>query len=240
MQKKVVQGLQNVVTVSVQSQYDIEQAFARPAQNIHIIPNGVDTTIFKPIAGITRREFSLITTASSDQPLKGLSILLRALAQLRIEFPALQLIVIGKLKKEGDTQKELENLQLLNAVQFKSGISNQQLVEEYARATIAVVPSLYEGFGLPAAEAMACGVPLVCSDGGALPEVVGEGARLVKAGDTESLVVALRELMTQPGLRGQLGERGRAHIVRQLSWDCVGKKMQEFYFHTITARAGKQ
>ena len=238
MQKKVVQDLQNVVTVSVQSQYDIEQAFARPAQNIHIIPNGVDTAVFKPIAGIARHEFSLVTTASSDQPLKGLSILLRALAQLRIEFPALQLIVIGKLNKEGDTQKELENLQLLNAVQFKSGISNQQLVEEYARATIAVVPSLYEGFGLPAAEAMACGVPLVCSDGGALPEVVGEGARLVKAGDTESLVAALRELMAQPDLRGQLGERGRAHIVRQLSWDCVGKKMQEFYFHTIHARAG--
>lgn len=233
MQKNVVQNLRHVITVSAQSQRDIEQAFARSAEYIHIIPNGVDTNIFKPLSKISRRAFSLITTASSDQPLKGLSILLRAIAQLRVEFPQLQLTVIGKLKEDGDTQKELVALNLLDVVQFKSGISNQELVEEYARAEIAVVPSLYEGFGLPAAEAMACGVPLICSDGGALPEVVGDGARLVAAGNVESLMDALRDLIGNAELRVQLGERGREHILQQLSWDCVGKKMQAFYFDLL-------
>lgn len=239
MQKNVVQNLRHVITVSAQSQRDIEQAFARAAEKIHIIPNGVDTTIFKPLPEIARREFSLMTTASSDQPLKGLSILLRAIAQLRAEFPQLRLTVIGKLKEEGDTQKELETLQLVDAVQFKSGISNQQLVEEYARAEIAIVPSLYEGFGLPAAEAMACGVPLICSDGGALPEVVGDAARLVAAGNVESLVDALRELIGNAELRAQLGKCGREHILQQLSWDCVGKKMQAFYFGLLNGNGGK-
>lgn len=233
MQKKVVRQLCHVITVSSQSQRDIEQAFARPAEQIHIIPNGVDTDVFKPLPEISRCAFSLITTASSDQPLKGLSVLLRALARLRVEFPHLQLTVIGKLKEDGETRKELEALQLLNAVQFKSGISNRELVEEYARAEIAIVPSLYEGFGLPAAEAMACGVPLICSDGGALPEVVGESARLVRAGSVEALVDALHELICNAELRTQLGARGRAHILQQLSWDCVGRKMQDYYFQLL-------
>lgn len=233
MQKNVVQQLHHVITVSHQSQRDIAAAFARPAENIQVIPNGVDASIFKPLDTITRTPFQLITTASSDQPLKGLSVLLRALAQLRSEFPALQLIVIGKLKESGETEKELQALNLQNAVQFKSGISNQELVEEYAQASIAIVPSLYEGFGLPAAEAMACAVPLICSDGGALPEVVGDAARLVRAGNVDDLQNALRELLNDEKAREQLGVQGRAHILQQLSWDCVGKKMERYYYQVL-------
>jgi glycosyltransferase involved in cell wall biosynthesis len=235
MQKKVVQQLNHVLTVSHQSRTDIVAAFGRPAEKIQVIPNGVDASIFKPLDDITRDAFRLITTASSDQPLKGLSVLLRALAQMRRKFPELHLIVIGKLKENGETQKELRALDLHDVVQFKSGISNQQLVEEYARASIAIVPSLYEGFGLPAAEAMACAVPLVCSDGGALPEVVGNAARLVRAGSVEDLHRALHELLVDDQTREKLGEKGRAHILQQLSWDCVGKKM-EHYYHQIVQR----
>jgi len=233
MQKNVVQQLNHVITVSHQSQSDITAAFDRPAQNIQVIPNGVDTSIFKPLDNISRTPFRLITTASSDQPLKGLSVLLRALAKLRSEFPELQLIVIGKLKENGETQKELQKLNLQDVVQFKSGISNQELVEEYAQACIAIVPSLYEGFGLPAAEAMACAVPLICSDGGALPEVVGDAARLVRAGNVDDLQNALRELLNDEKTRDQLGAQGRAHILQQLSWDCVGKKMERFYYQVL-------
>ncbi|WP_062058137.1 glycosyltransferase family 4 protein [Cellvibrio sp. OA-2007] len=234
MQQQVVQQLNHVITVSQQSQRDIVAAFHRPADQIQVIPNGVDATIFKPLDTILRTPLRLITTASSDQPLKGLSILLRALANLRREFPALQLIVIGKLKENGETEQELQQLQLQDAVQFKSGISNQQLVEEYAQASIAIVPSLYEGFGLPAAEAMACGVPLICSDGGALPEVVGNAARLVRAGSVEDLQQALTELLSNASAREQLGAQGRAHILQQLSWVCVAKKMEHFYYQTLT------
>jgi glycosyltransferase involved in cell wall biosynthesis len=233
MQKNVVQQLNHVITVSHQSQRDIAAAFDCPVENIHVIPNGVDTSIFKPLDNISRTTFRLITTASSDQPLKGLSVLLRALAQLRSEFPELHLIVIGKLKENGDTQKELQSLNLQDVVQFKSGISNQELVEEYAQASIAIVPSLYEGFGLPAAEAMACAVPLICSDGGALPEVVGDAARLVRAGNVEDLQIALRKLLIDENAREHLGAQGRAHILQQLSWDCVGKKMEHFYYQVL-------
>lgn len=233
MQQKVVQQLNHVLTVSQQSQRDIVAAFNRPAENINVIPNGVDATIFKPLDTIERVPLRLITTASSDQPLKGLSVLLRALAHVRSEFPALQLIVIGKLKENGETEKELQALNLQDVVQFKSGISNQQLVEEYAQASIAIVPSLYEGFGLPAAEAMACAVPLICSDGGALPEVVGNAARLVRAGNVEDLQTALHELLSDANTRENLGAQGRMHILQQLSWDCVGKKMERFYYQVL-------
>lgn len=237
MQKNVVQQLHHVITVSHQSQQDIVAAFDRPAENIQVIPNGVDASIFKPLDTIARIPFRLITTASSDQPLKGLSVLLRALAQLRSEFPELKLIVIGKLKENGETKKELQALNLQDVVQFKSGISNQELVEEYAQASIAIVPSLYEGFGLPAAEAMACAVPLICSDGGALPEVVGNAARLVRAGNVEDLHTALHELLNDENAREQLGAQGRAHILQQLSWDCVGKKMERFYYQVLQQQA---
>lgn len=233
MQKHVVQKLNHVITVSQQSQQDITSAFSRPAAQIHVIPNGVDTNIFKPQDDTARTSLRLITTASSDQPLKGLSVLLRALAQLRGEFPTLHLIVIGKLKENGETQKELQLLKLQDCVQFKSGISNAELVAEYAQSSIAVVPSLYEGFGLPAAEAMACGVPLICSDGGALPEVVGTAARLVRAGNVDDLQSTLREFLNDDKAREQLGAQGRVHILQQLSWDCVGKKMESFYYQTV-------
>lgn len=229
MQKKVVQQLEHVITVSRQSQGDIAAAFHRPANSIRVIPNGVDTSVFKPLPEIARLPCRIITTASSDQPLKGLSVLLRALKKVSVQFPALQLIVIGKLKENGETQKELQQLGLQHKVQFKSGISNQELVAEYAQASVAVVPSLYEGFGLPAAEAMACGVPLICSDGGALPEVVGNAARLVRAGDENDLAQALVELLADAQRRENLGEKGRAHIQQQLSWGCVAKKMEAYY-----------
>lgn len=229
MQQKVVKGLTRVVTVSEQSRHDIVDAFNCDAEKITVIPNGVDTSIFKPLADLTRVPFQLITTASSDQPLKGLNVLLRAIAELVPEFPQVQLRVIGKLKENGATEQELQQLQLVERVSFMAGISTDDLVREYAHASIAIVPSLYEGFGLPAAEAMACGVPLICSDGGALPEVVGDAAYSVRAGDVESLVTALRDLLNNAALREDLSMRGRAHILQQLSWDCVGKKMVTYY-----------
>lgn len=229
MQARVVQQLRHVLSVSQQSARDIQTAFARPQASIRVIPNGVDTHIFKPLPHIARTSYRLITTASSDQPLKGFAVLLRACAQLRAEFPALTLLVIGQLKSGGSSERELAQLQLGDCVEFVSGISTGQMVEEYARASIAVVPSLYEGFGLPAAEAMACGIPLVCSDGGALPEVTGNAAYLVKAGDEIALAAALRELLNNGEQREHLGQAGRAHIEQQLSWPCVAKQMQHYY-----------
>jgi glycosyltransferase involved in cell wall biosynthesis len=234
MQKKVVQNLHYIVTVSKQSQQDIAEAFECPSEKINIIPNGIDTEIFKPQSHIKRKPWQLITTASSDQPLKGLNVLLNALDILRVEFPQLKLVVIGKLKPEGATEKELHSLQLVNAVEFKSGISTEELVAVYAESTIAIVPSLYEGFGLPAAEALACGIPLVCSDGGALPEVVGDAAYLVKAGDVDQLANAISHLLNNEDACNALSLAGRVHSLQHLSWSVVGEQFSHYYHQVLT------
>jgi len=236
MQEQVVQKLAHVITVSSQSRADIVDAFKRPASNIHIIPNGIDTDIFKPLPHVHRQRWRIITTASSDQPIKGLSILLNALAILREQFPLVQLVVVGKLKEGGNTEVELKKLQLQTAVQFISGISTEQLVQEYAQASFAVVPSLYEGFGLPAGEALACGVPLICSDGGALPEVVGDAACKVKAGNVDELAQAMAELLANDELRKELGVAGRLHSLQHLSWQVVAEQLTAHYQTLIAGR----
>lgn len=229
MQKNVVQQLRHVITVSEQSRRDIAEAFARPPHKIQVIPNGIDVDIFTPRPQIQRNPWQLMTTASSDQPLKGLSVLLRALARLRDTYPQISLLVIGKLKPDGATERELHQLGLRDCVKFISGVSVDDIVNFYASSCIAVVPSLYEGFGLPAGEAMACGIPLVCSDGGALPEVVGNAAHLVKAGHTDDLYQALDHLLRHPEQREHLGQRGREHILQQLSWPIVAQQMTAYY-----------
>lgn len=237
MQEKVVQQLHHVVTVSQQSQQDIAEAFSRPIEKITLIPNGIDTEIFKPLVNVERKPWQLITTASSDQPLKGLSVLLNALAKLRAEFPLLQLLVIGKLKPDGVTEKELQALQLVDCVEFKTGISTEQLVREYAESKLAIVPSLYEGFGLPAGEALACGIPLICSDGGALPEVVGSAAFMVKAGDITELVNGLRILLNNEAMCEQLSSAGREHSLQHLSWHVVGEQLSDYYRQILTHKS---
>lgn len=236
MQGQVVQKLDHIITVSQQSQQDIADAFARPVEKITVIPNGIDTEKFQPLPHVKRKPWQIITTASSDQPLKGLSVLLNALAQLRAEFPQLHLLVIGKLKPDGITEKELHSLQLADCVEFKTGISTEQLVREYAESKIAVVPSLYEGFGLPAGEALACGIPLICSDGGALPEVVGDAALMVKAGDVVELVQALRQLLNSEADCERLSHAGRMHSLQHLSWQVVGEQLSDYYRNILTSR----
>lgn len=233
-QINVAQKLQHIVTVSQQSKQDIVDAFSVNPDAVRVIPCGVDPSEFSPQPEIKREQNRLMTTASSDQPLKGLSILLQAYAALLPRFPDLQLIVIGKLKEKGDTQKELVQLGLQDKVIFISGISTEELINEYAKATLAIVPSLYEGFGLPAAEALACGVPLICSDGGALPEIVGNAAALVRVGDVNQLTNKISELLADENAREILSRKGREHSLQQLSWDRVAETMVSYYQKILT------
>jgi glycosyltransferase involved in cell wall biosynthesis len=240
MQKRVTQKLHHVITVSKQSQTDIEAAFHRPINTIQVIPNGIDTDIFKPNSSIQPTPWRILTTSSSDQPIKGFGVLLNAFAHIVREFPEARLIVVGKLKEDGASQTELKKLQLENHIEFMQGISTLQLVEEYAKACCAVVPSLYEGFGLPAGEALACGTPLICSDGGALPEVVGNAAYSVKAGDVAELTNALRELLTNNVLQKTLSRKGRNHSLAHLSWQVVAEQLVTYYWECLLAQPQQQ
>ncbi len=118
----------------------------------------------------------MLTTASADVPLKGLRPLLEAIAKVRTERPV-ELMVIGKQREGSVLPQLLDQLGLNDIVTFQSGVSDERMVELYNEATVAVVPSLYEGFSLPAIEFMACGTPLVTTTGGALPEVTGPTGR---------------------------------------------------------------
>ncbi|AOS98375.1 GDP-mannose-dependent alpha-(1-2)-phosphatidylinositol mannosyltransferase [Microbulbifer aggregans] len=229
MQIRVARRLRNIVTVSEQSRRDIVDQFGVNTDRITLVHNGIDTALFRPRPDIAQRPFRIMTTASADQPLKGLRFLLDAVAQLRESFPQLELLVVGRLQEGGDTEKLLEQLQLRDSVQFVSGISNDEMVNYYAEATVVACPSLYEGFGLPAGEAMACGVPVVSSDGGALPEVVGDAGIVVPAGDSEALAGALRTLLEDKDIRSRLAEQGRARILRQFSWKLAAERLTRYY-----------
>ncbi|WP_299585027.1 glycosyltransferase family 4 protein [uncultured Microbulbifer sp.] len=229
MQIKVSRKLRHIVTVSRQSERDIIEQFGVAPEQVHLIYNGIDTEIFSPSDTVSRKPLRIMTTSSADQPLKGLGILLQALASLRGKFPGLELLVVGRLREGGATEKLLQKLNLQDAVRFVSGISNEALVNYYRSATVVACPSLYEGFGLPAGEAMACGAPVISSDGGALPEVVGDAGIVVAAGDSEALGEALGRVLADKALQAELSARGRARIENKFSWSLAAASLVAYY-----------
>jgi len=229
MQIRVARQLQYLVTVSEFCRHDISSAFGIDAEKIHVIGNGIDTDLFQPAPDVAKNPRRIITTASSDQPLKGQKFLLQALALLKQQFPDVSLTVIGALKASGECARLVSELGLGEHIQFRQDLSVEALVAEYNRATVAVTPSLYEGFGLPAVEAMACGTAVVTSDGGALPEVVGSAGLVVPAGDSQALADAIAKVLANPALALQLGAQGRARIVDQFSWQKAAQSFVQLY-----------
>ncbi len=229
MQERVVKALDNVITVSRASQRDIARYFCRASEQTPVIPNGVDTDTFCPLADVPRSRRRILTAVSSDQPLKGLPYLLAAVAKLKERYPDIHLRVIGSLRKGGATEKQLRQLKLTNNVSFASGVSTVQLVNEYARAALVVCPSLYEGFGLPAAEAMSCGAALIVTDGGALPEVVGDAGVVVPAADSGALAAQITTLLEHPERARAMGRSARRHIVENFCWQKVALQLSHYY-----------
>jgi glycosyltransferase involved in cell wall biosynthesis len=219
MQGRVASRMPRVVVVSENSIKDIHADMKVSLDRMRLVPVGVDPELFLPMPHVTRRPGRLITTASADVALKGLSYLLEAMAKLRTERDV-TLTIIGK-PREGASNDLIDKLGLRPHIEFVSGVSDERIVELYAEAELAVVPSLYEGFSLPAIEAMSTGICLVATDGGALPEVTGRDGDTVlqcKAGDVEALVTALRRGLDDPDLRARVGAAGRQRVVERWSW----------------------
>ena len=231
MQRRVAARLPEVVTVSESSRQEIVEYLGVPAERIHTIPIGADSDLFSPDPANAKVPGRIVTTASADVPLKGVLPLVEALAKVRTERHA-ELVVVGSPRKGGPVTAAIKRYGLEAAVRFVSGISDAELVTELRSAQVAVVPSLYEGFSLPAVEAMACGTPLVATTGGALPEVAGrdgETALLVPPGDVGALAAAIGRLLDHAELRTRLGAAGRNRVLSRFTWRGAAAATTERY-----------
>ncbi|MBR7620128.1 glycosyltransferase family 4 protein [Phenylobacterium sp. 20VBR1] len=218
MQERVAPRLHEIILPSQAAANDVAACLDVDPAAMNVIHLGIDQDTFKPQPDIRRRDNRILTTASADVPLKGLKHLIEAYCALLERYPRLELVVIGKLR-EGPTAELLDDLNLLDRVSFIHDLSNDEMAEQYARATICVTPSLYEGFGLPAAEAMSCGAPVVVTDGGSLPEVVGDAGVVVPKGDSAALARAIGALLDDPARRADLGAAARQRARKAFSWD---------------------
>lgn len=239
MQKRVSMRLPEVVTVSGSSKTEIVEHLGVASDRIHVIHVGADTDLFSPSDAVAKVPGRIVTTASADVPLKGLIFLVEALAKLRTERDV-ELVVVGKPKADGPVLKAIERLGLTASVRFVSDISDAELVDLIRSAEVACVPSLYEGFSLPAAEAMSCGTALVASTGGAIPEVAGpdgETCLAVPPGDAEALRKAIGRVLDEPELRARLGRNGRARVLARFTWRNAAVRTAERYRAAVDAAA---
>jgi len=219
MQGKVASRLPRIVVVSENSIADIHTDMKVSLDRMRLVPVGVDPDLFKPIPSVARKPHHLITTASADVALKGLAYLLEAVAKLRTERD-IHLTIIGK-PRAGASADLITSLGLSDCITYVSGVSDERIVELYAESTLAVVPSLYEGFSLPSIEAMSTGICLVATTGGALPEVTGHDGDTVLScppGDADALAAALRRGLDDEQLRTKIGAAGRTRVVERWSW----------------------
>lgn len=219
MQGKVASKMPRVVVVSENSIADIHTDMKVSLDRMKLVPVGVDPDLFTPLPHISRKPGHLITTASADVALKGLSYLLEALAKIRTERDV-HLTIIGR-PREGANADLIRKLGLTDCITHVSGVSDERIVELYAESELAVVPSLYEGFSLPAIEAMSTGICLVATTGGALPEVTGIDNDTVLScppGDAEALAASIRRGLDNAELRNRIGAAGRTRVVERWSW----------------------
>ena len=240
MQTQVAKRMNRVMCVSQNSKIDISRDHRVPIERIHVVPVGVDPELFRPVPGVARIPGRLVTTASADVAMKGLTYLLDAVAKLRTERE-IELTIIGR-PKEGASLDKLRALGLEDCVEWVSGVPDERIVELYAEAELAIVPSLYEGFSLPAIEAMCSGVPLVATTGGALPEVTGthlETCFQVPPGDADALAHQIGEALDSPELRHQVGAAGRQRVMDNWSWRHTALATVEEYRYLLAEHRGR-
>ena len=238
MQGRVASRLPRIVVVSENSIKDINADMGVSLDRMRLVPVGVDPELFRPLPDVQRVPGRMITTASADVALKGLSYLLEAMAKLRTERDV-TLTIIGK-PRPGHSDDLITKLGLRDHIDFVSGVTDERIVELYAEAQLAVVPSLYEGFSLPAIEAMCTGTPLVATDGGALPEVTGKDGETVfqcKAGDAEGLAAKIRLALDNDELRTRIGLAGRQRVVERWSWTHCAKLTVDQYREVLAMPA---
>lgn len=232
MQVKVARKLSHIITVSQTARRHIADTFRIAEDKLRVVYNGIDTDIFSPSSKVVRLDNRLLVVISRDTPVKGLRFMLEALAVLRTKYD-LELVVVAKGTNNRTTKRLINTLGIRDYVKIIDEINTEELVSQYRLATIVAVPSVYEGFGLPAAEAMACGAPVVSTTAGALPEVVGDAGILVPPADVKALVDAISALIVSPDKHKHFAAAGRRRIVQTFNWRNTAKQTADVYAEAV-------
>ena len=235
MQKRVAPKLNKIICVSGPSKEDIIKEFLVDDKKIEVILNGIDIDKFVPGSKDLVQVNKIITTASADIPLKGLKYLILALPKILRDFPKTTLTVIGKSPSNSEVSKIIDKLDLNNIISFRSGISEDEIVHLYHSSEIAVIPSLYEGFGFGAGEAMACGVPLISTHSGGLKEVVGESAVEIMPFSAEEIEKAVINLFNNREKMKELSEKGRQRMESKFNWKLAASSYESSFKDVIKA-----
>lgn len=232
MQRRVARRSEHILTVSRVSARDIAADFGVPRDRMRVVPVGVDVDRFRP-RETPRVPGRIVAIVSADVPLKGMPVLVDALAALPHDAWS-ELVVVGTPSEA--TGKRLADAGLIDRVTFRSGLTDEELAQLVASASLQVIPSRYEGFSIPAVEAMACGTPVVASGVGALPDLLADGVgRLVPAGDPAALAAAIQQVLDSPAEAARMGAAGRTRAVETYSWRAVARATAEVYAEVIAA-----
>ena len=229
-QEFVARRLDKIITVSEASARTVELAFNVPRDQMRVIHNGIDAETFRPLS-IAKDPNNIIYVGNSEDRTKGASHLLRAFRLLRDTTPY-HLTFVDRPRQELKLAPRLVSRYGLGTrVRFTGRLVTEELVRHYNQAEMLVCPSLYEGFGLPAGEAMACGLPVSATTGGALPEVVEDGVTgiLVPPGNAPALAEAMRTLMGDAELRRRMGQAGRERVLEKFSWRKAALETEAVY-----------
>ena len=233
MQKKVAIQLKVISTPSDNSKKDIAKDFGVAKKNISVIHNGIDYLSFTPLEDIQRVPNQIITTASADVPLKGLDFTLYAIARLKEDYPELRLVIIGEPRPEGHTERLIKKLQIEKNIFYRSSLTRDEIAVEYAKSNIAIVSSLYEGFGFPVGEAMSCAIPLIATNVASIPEITGPFAELIPAESSKAIESAIRNIFANPESYQVKADAGRIHIIENFNWQKIALSYEELMYKTI-------
>ena len=233
MQRKVAPKISNIITPSQSSKKGIMDEFNCKGSCITVINNGLDAQEFCPIPNSTRNKNRLITTASADVPLKGLDYSLKALKLLKKDNPKMHLVVIGNYKKNGHTERLIKKLGIEQDVIFKKNISKDEIKKLYSSSSIAIVSSLYEGFGYPVIEAMSCEVPIIATNVSSIPELVSDFGTLIEPKNENQLKRSIIKVMQNYDHFKDIAIKGRQHVIETFNWSKITSEYEKIIYETV-------
>ena len=237
MQGRVSRRMERVISVSGASGKDTIRDFRLRWERVRTVHNGIDTEIFRRLEEVERVPNRLVIVGKAQDRKKGVPFLLEAVRLLKDDVDV-NVSVVGSQGPDGYGDRLVEELGIGDRVSFTGYLDTQDLVRLYSSAEIAVTASLYEGFGLPAAEAMACGTPVIASRAGALPEIVGDDGSgvLVPPANPPALAAAIKDLLSDESLRRRMGEAARKRIEERFSWNVAAAETVKVYEELLQPR----